>query len=169
MSSWHKTSQYRALSVSYYQHNGLRNWLPPSPHRQSLTQWNRKWSPWFTLPNPGLALKDFLHVGESGEGRAGSCLYFPECVLPGRHVCLLALRTFMWPERDRRMSHLYMCVWLSLWESTSLFLRVPQIPSFWKVTLSWFLICVLLSPLQRAASHWGDVCGSLLLPCRHAH
>lgn len=109
-----------------YQHIKLQTCLPTPPPCQPLTQGNndakslvysrQPWPCCVRLPTYGC---------KSGKGRAGFCLYFSERVLPGRHVCQLAIMTFMWPVTNQCMSHVYMCVWLSLWGSTSL-QKVPQ-------------------------------------------
>lgn len=89
-----------------------------------------------------------------------------ECVLPGRHVaCLLVVITFMWPVTNRCVSFVHVCitepvrVYISVQESSST-------PRFWKVTLSWLLVCVLLYPLHRPLTEKMSV--GLLSPCRHA-
>lgn len=149
MSSWHKTSQCRALSVSVYQHIEFQT-LPAHSSSLPTTDPGKQLHkvPGLLLSTLALLCKTPYVWVQIRKGRAGFRLYFSEHVLPGRHVCLLAIVTFMWPWQS---SVCLMCT--SVCETACgglhLFREFLRAPSFWRVTLRWLLVCVLLYPLYH--------------------
>lgn len=115
-----------------------------------VTQWRNRVE---SLLNLGPAVQDSIQKDAfQGIKRedVSTYEYFSEYVLPGRHVRMLAIRASKWPVVERCVSHLCMCVWLSMSGCMSMFQRVPQnyrlLQGYSKVTLSpLYLISTLAS------------------------
>lgn len=120
-----------------------RHCLPTPPHCQPLTQENNdaKSLVYSCQPWPCCVRLPTCEC-KPGKGRVGFRLYFSEHVLPigNRDIHVTS-------DKSVYVSCVHVC--MTACGGLHLFREFLRAPSFWRVTLRWLLVCVLLYPLYR--------------------